>query len=345
MKRYLSRAFFLTFIMVPFFLGCADLIEVRDRDNHILTEKLQTKVKEYEKLDDLQLALFHWQIIGCLNPKDIKVEKKISNLKAKIDKEAERHFDKGLVYYKQNSLEPAQREFLITLRYQPEHKDALFYLKERSDADNYIKYTVKRGDTLSKIAKTFYRNPHLYFPIAYFNDINPEAILMPGTILKIITLEPMITEQLIDVEKELNVARDLLKRKKYNDTLPVLEKILDYDPTNPEAENLKNTAYYRWGEMLYLKKEYRSSLKMFKRVDPDYKGVKESISKVNLRLKKQADEHYRKGVKHYINEELEEAIEEWEKALTVYPAHQGAKKYIKNTKRLIKKLDKIKDTN
>ena len=331
--------------MTPLFLGCAYLKGIRDRDNHILAEKSEKKAIEYEKLDDLQLALFHWHIIGSLKPKDIKVEKKILNLKAKIEKESKRHFNKGLVHYKQNYLEMAQKEFLITLRYQPDHKDALFYLKERFNANNYTKYAVKRGDTLSKIAKTFYGNPHLFFPIAYFNDLNPEDILMPGRVLKIINLEPMITEQLIYVEKELSVARTLLKKKNYQVALSVLEDILDYDPTNSKAESLRNTTYYRWGEMLYFKKEYLTSLKMLKRVDPGYKDVNELIFKVNQKLKKLADEHYRKGVKHFINEDLHRAIKEWEEALILYPAHQDAKKYINNTKRLLKKLDKIKDTN
>ena len=345
MKRHLSRAFFLTFILAPFFFGCAHLMGIQDRGDRILVERLQTKAKEYEKLDDLQAALLHWQIIGSITPEDIQAQKRILNLEAKIDKEAERHFNKGLVYYRKNSMELAQKEFLITLRYQPDHEDALSYLKERLNTNYYLNYTVKKGDSLSKIAKKFYGNPHLFFPIAYFNDLNPKAILIPGKKLKIIKLESMITEQLIDVEKELSIARTLLKRKNYRVSLSVLKDILDYDPTNSEAESLKDTVYYRWGEMLYSQKEYLSSLKMFNKVDPDYKGVKESISKVSLRLKKQADEHYRKGVKHFIKEELKEAIEEWEKALMIFPDHQDAKKYIEDTKRLLKKLEKIKDAN
>ncbi|MDY6856757.1 MAG: LysM peptidoglycan-binding domain-containing protein [Thermodesulfobacteriota bacterium] len=345
MKRYLSKAFSIIFIMAPFFLGCAHFIDVQDRSDRILVEKLQKKSKEYEKLDDLQLALLHWQIIEALTPEDIQAEKKMLSLEAEIDKQANRHFNKGLAYYRKNFLELAQKEFLITLRYQPDHEDALSYLKERLNTDYYLKYTVKKGDSLSKIAKKFYGNPYIFFPIAYFNDLNPKAVLMPGAKLKIIKLEPMITEQLIDIKKELSVARILLKRKNFRVSLSVLKDILDYDPTNSKAASLKDTVYYTWGEMLYSQKDYLSSLKMFKMVDPDYNGVKESISKVSLRLKKQADEHYRKGVKHFIKEELVESIEEWKKALTIYPDHKDAKKYIKDTKRLLKKLDNIKDAN
>ena len=58
-------------------------------------------------------------------------------------------------------------------------------------------------------------------------------------------------------------------------------------------------------------------------------------------MKKQAEVHYLQGVKHFLNEELNDAINEWEKTLTLDPEHEKAKNNIQNARSLLEKLKKI----
>jgi hypothetical protein len=55
-------------------------------------------------------------------------------------------------------------------------------------------------------------------------------------------------------------------------------------------------------------------------------------------MKSQAEAHYRNGVKHFINEDLELAIEDWKHALELNPDHPKARQDIENAERLLEKL-------
>ena len=80
---------------------------------------------------------------------------------------------------------------------------------------------------------------------------------------------------------------------------------------------------------------------MYKAVDPAYPGVQEAIVNVTETLRQKAQTYYLMGVSYFVNEELELAIEYWEKALKLNPDHPKAKADIQNAQRLLEKLDEV----
>jgi cytochrome c-type biogenesis protein CcmH/NrfG len=78
------------------------------------------------------------------------------------------------------------------------------------------------------------------------------------------------------------------------------------------------------------------------RADPSYICVKKTRIALKDSIKQQAEAHYILGVKHFLNEELQLAIEEWEKTLKLNPKHDKAQKNIKNARSLLEKLKKVK---
>ncbi|MGD2028929.1 MAG: hypothetical protein PVG86_03235 [Desulfobacterales bacterium] len=143
------------------------------------------------------------------------------------------------------------------------------------------------------------------------------------------------------INKELAKGETLLKQKQYEQTLAVAEKILDYDKSNEAAKNLINTAFCQQAKNLIIRKNYTEALQVLGKADPEYDCVKKTISDVHRAKKKQAEVHYLKGVKHFLNEELQSAIKEWEKALVLNPEHKKAKKNINNARSLLEKLKKV----
>jgi hypothetical protein len=55
-----------------------------------------------------------------------------------------------------------------------------------------------------------------------------------------------------------------------------------------------------------------------------------------------AEAHYIKGVKFFVEEDVEGAIQEWETTLSLEPNHPKAKKDIENARKLLQNLEKIK---
>jgi tetratricopeptide (TPR) repeat protein len=144
------------------------------------------------------------------------------------------------------------------------------------------------------------------------------------------------------VESRLVLARQYIKAEQYEKVPPLLDEINRLDPANQEATDLANQVYYRIGEAFYKNRQYVAARDALNRVSPDFKDTKLLLASVQLVIDQQVDAHYKRGVKYFINEELENAIAEWEKVLVLNPGHLKAAEDIDNARQL---LDKIKDIN
>ncbi len=342
----------LILLLPVFIIGCATgpFKSLGEKDSFVvLTEQYRSKAIGYEKAGQLQRALQSWKIVNGLRPEDEEVKKRIAYIEGQIQKNAENHFRRGLSYYQTNSIDEARREFLITLAYEPYHKKALDYLKYNLNEEVYVLYDVKKGDTLESIASKVFEDSEKDFLIAYFNDLDEDTRLKPGKSLKIPAIRPELTRrpliskvepgETIDIKKMLKKAVDLFKSKKYNEALSVAEEIILYDPVNSKINDLINASYYQMGKKLNREKKYQEALSMFNHLDPDYKDVQENIILVKNNL---AERHYNRGIKYYIDEELDKAIKEWETTLSLNPGHPKAKNDIENARSLLKTLEGIK---
>ncbi len=294
MKKLIN--IFLLFIILFFFTGCITVLEfqrkppykISDRTSkkspkstvHFSTSSYLQKSLEYEKNDDLQMALLYMKIAGTLNPDNRKIAKRITFLKSTLDYKARRHFKKGVVFYKRNELKEARKQFLIALRYDPDHKSALHYLKNRLTPKEYINYKVKKGDTLKSISRKFYNDYKKDFLIAYFNNLKTDKKPAPGTTLKLPVLKSDFAQLLIVIRNKLIKAKNLLEEKQYEKVLNIAGEVLEYDHLNKDAADLKNAAYYQMGMQLSLEEKYPEAINTFKKVDPEYKDVKKAIREV-----------------------------------------------------------------
>ena len=68
-----------------------------------------------------------------------------------------------------------------------------------------------------------------------------------------------------------------MEKKAYDDVLHVADKILEYDQSNQEAQDLKSAAYYQMGTELSRQGRYVEAINTFKQADPQYEGVEEAI--------------------------------------------------------------------
>ncbi len=431
---------FLLFIILSFFQGLAGPVDSLGDSGDKVTKRISEKTlegesifqpsfylkkaKTFENIDELQLALFYLKIADTLSPDNPEIPGKISDLKSKIDIKSSKSFEKGKKYYLQNKFEAARIQFLTVLRYKPDHKAALNYLKNNLIPKEYIFYSPKKDDSFKSISKRFYKDPGLDFLIIYFNDLKSDAEPVPGKLLKLPILAPEFNATVIDIRHEIIAAKNLLGKKRYQEVIVITDSILKNDHSNKIAIELRNDAFYQTGIQLSQQEKYFEAINTFNKITPGYKGVDKAIqeaihkellkaelllkekkyeesmalarkilshnqsntaaknliniaycqhgrslfirkkydealkvvgkldpadncaekirSAVQKAIKNQAEAHYILGVKHFMNEELQSAIKEWEKTLELNPSHDKAKKNIKNAKSLLEKLKKVK---
>lgn len=239
-------------------------------------EKYRLKAIELGKGEELRKALFYWKVVRNFTPDDADASERIEVLEARIRTESEKHFLRGLNYSLQSSIQAARKEFLIALTYNPEHVQALDYLKHKLNDPDYLLYESKGGETLKRISQDIYKDPEKDFLIAYFNDLESRDPLKPGMALK----------------------------------LPIVASAWMAKPTYSEERLNKSDSLPK-------------------------------TRKLEVQWQEQAEVHYAKGVRHFLAEELDNAIQEWEETLRLNPDHSKAKKDLQRTRRLLENLRKL----
>jgi tetratricopeptide (TPR) repeat protein len=344
MNNVLLSGFMALLLMI--FTACAEISEVWKAipwaPKAPAYEPYQIKALEAEVAGDLDRALFFWKVLAKLKQNDTEIGEKILELTARIRREADQHFEKGMFFYNENATADARREFLITLRYDPDHQQALSYIKDKLGEAEFVEYVVEPGDGYERIAQKVFDDSEKAFLVSYFADLDADTPLIPGIVIRLPVLDREIEAQSLNIQQQLEKAERLLQEARYEQVIPIVEKILEYDPVNQRAHKIANEAYYQEGKRLSLQKKYLEALDAFKKVQRGYSDVETVTAALNSLIDMQAEEHYRKGVQYFVNEELAKAIAEWEQALTLNPSHEKAKEDIENARNLLKKLREVK---
>ena len=326
--------FFSGIFITFFFAGCAGLFVVSVSSENQMVQAYQKRAVVFEKNEEWQMALYCWKMADNLSTDGKKTAKKVSELTQVIKQKSEKHFNKGMSLYKNDDLKLARREFYLSIKSNPDNSKAVTYLKNILKGEKYkTSNIILKGSCIAADGKQGDGPKHNDKKLSSMHSV---------AVKKINIKQSKAKKPGIDVEKKLIKGREFLEAGEYDNAIDVLEEILKYFPLNKKAFDLANASYYQKGEMLYTKKKYLQSLDMFRKVEPEYKDVKQKISEQLKILKNIADQYYKKGIKHYVNENFKKAIIEWRKALEFYPDYEDAKRDISKTNQILEKLNRVK---
>ena len=139
----------------------------------------------------------------------------------------------------------------------------------------------------------------------------------------------------------LATAREYFDRRAYRQSLDWAERLLEQTPDSADARDLAVEARYRLALDHYDHKRFFEAREVLEKADEGHEASVALFQTVRTRLAKQAQIHYRNGVKHFINEDLKSAIAEWEMALACDPNHGKARENIDNARRLTQKIEAL----
>jgi tetratricopeptide (TPR) repeat protein len=395
------------------------------RPTQELAEEYRRKALAHEKQGELQEALFAWRVVVQLDDTNTLAPRVIETLERGIAKAAQVHFERGQRHYRADRHDDAAREFLITLRVAPGHQRAAFYLRHRVHHRPSTVYTVRSGDSFTRIAYNFYGDANLGYVIAYYNDLDPRKPLLTGKTLRLPIIERTAPHPRSDQRNLLESAAQALAKRQYETVIDLFARLAPGTSYYAHAVRLADEARYRWGLQLYEQRQYLSALEQLKQVSEGFKGRTEAIARARKQLQNEdtaakikvaqafmhqkaherainvleeilsieadhaeaedmlqsaryalsrslldahresealqilsalgpdyqdaaqwaaqargrliarAETLYRKGVKYFLAEELELAVESWEQALELNPDHPKARQDIENALRLL----------
>lgn len=336
---------FLLIIMITVATGCSGLGKshrlFEEKEVYAVSYHYRQRAQESETVSDWHMAEYLYQIAHQLEPENKDIERKIVFLNDKIQSESQLHFQRGLDYYRNGKINKARQALLTALRINPEHHEARIYLLEIIQQPEQNAFKVDQKTDLKTIAQAFYNDPEKSFLIAYFNDIQEHAAPAIGSTL-IIPWVPIQKSSIpFDLEENLGKARLYLDSKRFSQALAMTSKIREHEPENIEAMDIENAVYHQIAQEFERFGKYSDALNTMLKVQSDNQSTKSYITHLRQLVKDKADQHYRRGVRYFVNEELEEAIKEWERTLVIDPKNEMAQKDIGNAKSLLEKLRQI----
>jgi len=215
--------------------GCAETWQKFQTKRVSPADEYRNKAIADEQQDELQAALLTWHIVARFDPDNAEIPKMIQTLKRDISKKAREHYHRGLNHYQAGDYADASQAFLATLRMDPGHKRALYYLKTRLQNLDQTVYKVRRGDSYFGIATRIYNDPSKAYLLAYFNDLDPEKTLMTGTALLLPALDPKYLRPRSDIKALLAKAQGAFDSHRYSETINLTTQIKKEVPGHPPS--------------------------------------------------------------------------------------------------------------
>jgi tetratricopeptide (TPR) repeat protein len=127
-------------------------------------------------------------------------------------------------------------------------------------------------------------------------------------------------------------------RGRYRKSLSLAQMVLQRAPQSVAARQMAAAARYRLALDDVRHKRYLAARQVLENADENHKPSMALKKAVHQRLAHLAQRHYRNGVKYFINEDLQSAIAEWQKALTYNPNLSKARENIDKARRLMQKI-------
>ena len=180
------RSLFHLILVATVLFGCAIIEKQLQSPNAVANDYLSQGRASEADGNWVEAARYYKQAL-TIEPQNKQIAESLKRVEAKRLKMAEAHYRKGLGYLTQGKYSDAQRQFLTTLRYWPQHKGALEKLQTRTQikTKRYILHTVQKGETISIISKKYYDDPMHFQTIARFNNLPDATTVRVGKELKI----------------------------------------------------------------------------------------------------------------------------------------------------------------
>lgn len=241
-----------------------------------------------------------------------------------------------------------------------------------------IIHPVQPNESLSKLAIRYYGDYTNFSLLAQYNQLSEDANLKVGQEIRIPEimdmpfLEKMAEAAESKVEKSDTVIQEtspatseetreqvavvdqtiryrtlglaLFEEKKFEDAIIAFKETLKRKPDDPLSLEYLSASHFQLGLIFFGKEDYLTARDEFQ----TSLKYNEQCEKCEDYIKKSEetymDVHYKKGLIHFRDEDLEKAIEDWELVYNMDPEYKDVANNLKKVRLLIERLESIKQS-
>lgn len=298
--------------MAALLSACASLFQLSpEKAFQAAVRTNQAEALRLEQAGRPREAIDRWKIVLTIDAHDTTASQKIQQLSTMLHEQSQRHVALGKEALRRRDRRAAQHHYMAGLRLNPQNREALQGLYATDE---------QLGDHSAFAGSQAQRSRSA--------DVPPLTVSSEE-------------EEETGEEISLVEALDLFKRKEYRAAIDAFNRVLVHEPNLQEAVEYQKLAYYNVGVEYFEKADYTEALTMFdrlKKLQPDFKRLSHYWQQAREKL---AEQHYLAGIRHFKEQQLKEAIKEWDQALVFNPNLENARRSKERANRLLKNLETI----
>jgi tetratricopeptide (TPR) repeat protein len=313
-------------------------------------------------------------VVHAFQPDDQEAGERVARLQRETRSRADGHLRAGKAHHREGRYATARAQFLAALAWDPDLAEAAEYLRHRMGREDLRTYVTQVGDTPESVAQEVYADPRKHFLVSYFTGLSAGAVFPSGTTLRLPVVDipvaggPRVPARANAPVPSYGLARDTapapsvapppaqpplaattpdgtldraqasLRAGEYTKAAALAEAVLARSPGHREARELRNAAYYQLGTDALRRQEYSDALRMLRKVDASYKDQKQLLARADSRVREEAEKRYAAGLKCFLAEDLDGAVQQWETTLALSPEHPKAKRDLDRARRLLEQV-------
>jgi tetratricopeptide (TPR) repeat protein len=307
--------------------GCATIYQQQKKK---MNENYYEGIQLYKKGNYAQ-AKERFETVLSIDPEHTGARQYLIITTEALQKRAQKYYDAGINYKRKGDLENALLQFLEAQKRDPNYKD----VKNQIESIRSSKFAQKKYDQYYATAKKQFDKKQY---IAAYTSASKADLYNPDS-LELSALKTRIKNQLDNASYPYtSKAEEARKKNKFDTAKTYCNKALKLNPWDEKARNILKdinrmenlNEMYANGEKAYSKGDLITAYRLFKRVDNEesgYRNTSNYLSTIKSKLEGNINTYYNNGVTYYEQDNFEAAIAEWDKVLLIDPDHQKAREY------------------
>jgi len=317
----------LLLVLVLVSSGCATIYQQQKKK---MNENYYEGIQLYKKGNYAQ-AKERFETVLSIDPEHTGARQYLIITTEALQKRAQKYYDAGINYKRKGDLENALLQFLEAQKRDPDYKD----VKNQIESIRSSTFAQKKYDQYYTTAKKQFDKKQY---IAAYTSASRAELYNPDS-LELAALKTRIKNQLDNASYPYTSKAEEARKKNTFDTAKTYcNKALKLNPWDEKARNILKdinrmenlNEMYANGEKAYRKGDLITAYRLFKRVDneePGYRNTTNYLSTIKSKLEGNINTYYNNGVTYYEQDNFEAAIAEWDKVLLIDPDHQKAREY------------------
>lgn len=292
-----------------------------------------------------------YKLALTLTPRDPALATALEGVQAERRRLADAHFQRGEQAYAAGDYRQGRIRLLTALRLWPDHAAALEKLREQETvaAPRPVRHIVRKGETLTTIARQYYGDARKYPLLVRYNRITDAQRIRVGQAIMVPPLGTGARPPAADVDTIARIAarqvanyrasgREMLQAGDLQTAIAEFRKVYTAAPDDPDALADLGRAYDAYARRLWERNAIDQAKAQFEACIALRDSCPDCPHTAKACLGSYKERLYDRGMAFFQNEDPRSALAEWQTVHALDPDYRDLADYMRKARQLSEQL-------